>query len=160
LRGTPRIIVQDAFTGGSAQADQLSTENHIQFHDALTLSSGNHIIKAGVTSPDIGRRGMSDRTNTAGTCSFSSLRDYELGKPFSFAMQSGDGHIAVWQKELGVFFQDDFRVRPNLSTGAGVRWDWQNFISDRNNVASRLSIAYSLGRGRKTVLRAGACYFL
>lgn len=28
-RGTPRIIVQDAFIGGSAQADQLSTENHI-----------------------------------------------------------------------------------------------------------------------------------
>lgn len=158
-RGTPRIIVQEAFTGGSAQADQLSTENHTQFHDALTLSAGSHIIKAGVTSQDISRRGMSDHTNTDGTYYFSSLRDYELGKPFSFTMQSGDGHIAVWQKELGVFFQDDFRLRPNLSIGAGIRWDWQNFITDRNNLAPRLSVAYSPGRGRKTVLRAGAGYF-
>ena len=157
--GTPRIIVQDAFTGGSAQADQLSTENHTQFHDALTLSAGNHIIKAGVTSQDISRRGMSDHTNTDGTYYFSSLRDYELGKPFSFTMQSGDGHIAVWQKELGVFVQDDFRLRPNLSIGAGIRWDWQGFITDRNNVAPRLSLAYSPGRDRKTVLRAGAGYF-
>jgi len=159
LRGTPRIIVQDAFTGGSAQADQVSTENHTQFHDALTLSAGNHIIKAGVTSQDISRRGMSDRTNTDGTYSFASLRDYELGRPFSFTVQSGDGHIAVWQKELGVFLQDDFRVRPNLSVGAGIRWDWQNFITDRHNLAPRFSLAYSPGRGRKTVLRVGAGYF-
>lgn len=158
-RGTPRIIVQDAFTGGSAQADQLSTENHTQFHDALTLTAGNHVIKAGVTSQDISRRGMSDRTNTDGTYYFSSLRDYQLGQPFSFTMQSGDGHIAVWQKELGVFFQDDFRLRDNLSLGAGIRWDWQAFITDRNNLAPRLSLAYSPGRSRKTVLRAGAGYF-
>ena len=137
----------------------MSTENHTQFHDALTLSLGSHIVKAGVTSQDISRRGMSDRTNTDGTYSFASLRDFELGRPFSFTVQSGDGHIAVWQKELGIFLQDDFRVRPNLSIGAGVRWDWQNFISDRNNVAPRLSVAYSPGRGRKTVLRAGAGYF-
>ena len=159
VRGQPRIVVLDAFTAGGGQADQLSTENHIQFHDVLTFSAGGHLVKTGVSSPDISRRGASDRTNIDGTFYFSSLEDYSLGRPFSFTKQEGEAHVAVWQKDLGIFFQDDFRLRDNLSIGAGIRWDWQNFISDHNNFSPRLSVAYSPGSGRKTVIRAGAGLF-
>jgi hypothetical protein len=64
-----------------------------------------------------------------------------------------------WQKELGVFFQDDIRIRPNFSVGWGLRHDWQNYLGDQNNLAPRMSFAFAPGKGRKTVLRGGAGVF-
>lgn len=159
LGGVPRILTLDAFTGGGGQADRLSTETHIQFHEVLTWSSGKHLVKAGVSSPDISRRGENDHTNFVGAFYFSSLDDYSAGRPYSFIQQRGDGRLAIWQRELGIFLQDDFRLRTNLSVGSGLRWDWQNYLGDHNNFAPRLSFAYSPGSDRKTVLRGGAGFF-
>src|SRR5947207_8116510 len=39
----PRIVVQDAFTGGGAQAYLLRTENHVQLNDILTWSRGKRV---------------------------------------------------------------------------------------------------------------------
>jgi outer membrane receptor protein involved in Fe transport len=52
---------------------------------------------------------------------------------------------------VGGFFQDEIRVRPDLTLSAGVRFDWQNFFHDNNNVSPRLAFAYALGKNRKTV---------
>jgi outer membrane receptor protein involved in Fe transport len=64
-----------------------------------------------------------------------------------------------WQKELGAFVQDDFRVRPNLSLSIGLRYNWQNYLHDSNNFAPRFAFAYSAGKKRKTVFRGGAGIF-
>lgn len=157
--GVRRIVVQDAFTGGGAQADRRSTENHTQLSDTILWSRGKHAIKVGVHIPEISRRGASDRTNFDGTFSFSSLEDYVRGTPFSFQSNQGDAHLAFWQIELGTFIQDDIRVLPNLSIGLGARYDLQNHLADHNNLAPRLSFAFSPDKKRKTVVRGGAGIF-
>ncbi len=157
--GVPKLVVLDAFTSGGAQADFRSTENHLQFHEVFAWTPGRHMIRTGASSPDLSRRGQSDRTNFDGTFFFSSLDDYLQGRPFSFQQQQGNPHLAVWEKGLAAFFQDDYRVRPNLSLAWGVRWDWQNYIADRNNFSPRLAIAWAPGKSRKTVLRVGGGYF-
>ncbi len=157
--GVRKIVVLDAFAGGGAQADRRDTENHVQFSDTLAWSRGRHFIKTGINVPDISRRGSNDRANYDGIFSFSSLADYAAGRPFSFLVQQGESHLAFWQKDIGVFAQDDVRLRPNLSLAFGLRWDWQNYLSDHNNFSPRLSIAYSPGKDRKTVFRGGAGYF-
>src|SRR5207249_4248277 len=63
----PKIIVLDSFSGGGAQADKLTTEKHVQFDEILTWARGKHTIKAGVNAPDLGWRGLDDRSNRAGT---------------------------------------------------------------------------------------------
>jgi outer membrane receptor protein involved in Fe transport len=157
--GAPGIVVLDAFTGGGAQADARSTENHLQLTNMLSWSRGRHFVKTGISIPDFDRRGLNDRTNFGGTFYFSSLQDYALGRPFSYVRQQGQSRLVFWHKELSLFFQDDIRIRPNLSVAVGLRYDWQNYLPDRNNFAPRFSFAYSPGSARKTVLRGGAGVF-
>ncbi|MGH7488226.1 MAG: TonB-dependent receptor domain-containing protein, partial [bacterium] len=90
---------------------------------------------------------------------FSTLQDYELRRPYSFIQQQGDGHIIFVEVVAGGFVQDDYRLRPNLTLSMGLRYDWQNYFHDNNNVSPRLALAYSPGKSRKTVLRAGGGIF-
>jgi hypothetical protein len=159
LRGSPSIVVLDAFTAGGAQADQRATENHVQFTDMAIYTRGKHLLKFGVSVPDWSRRGTNDHSNSDGTFYFSSLADYALGTPYSYTVQRGNGYLAFWQKELGLFMQDDVKLRANLTLAVGLRYDWQNYLGDHNNLAPRLSLAWAPDRGRKTVIRAGAGIF-
>jgi outer membrane receptor protein involved in Fe transport len=80
-------------------------------------------------------------------------------RPFLFSVNQGDGHLVFWQKDVGLFVQDNILVRPNFSIGVGLRYDWQNHLGDNNNLAPRLSFAYAPGKQRQTVLRGGAGIF-
>jgi hypothetical protein len=157
--GVRKIIVQDAFTGGGAQVDRHQTENHVQITEVISWLHGKHSIKAGINIPDISRRGSSDRSNFDGTYSYSTLQGYSIGRPFLFQSNSGDPHLAFWQMEFGGFVQDDFRLRPNFSLGFGLRYDLQNYISDHNNLAPRVSFVFAPGVKRRIVIRGGAGFF-
>ena len=159
INRSPKIVVLGSFTGGGAQGDRLQTENHVVFTDILAWTGTKHTIKTGINVPDISRRGLDDDTNTGGAYTFSTLQDYAQAHPFSLLKQSGNGHVVFVEKVLGGFFQDEFRVLPNLQVSAGVRYDWQNYFHDKNNVAPRLSFAYAPGKARETVIRGGVGLF-
>ena len=155
----PGVVVPRSFTGGGAQADRLRTENHVNLNEIVTWTPGKHNIRAGINVPDISRRGMDDNTSVDGTYYFSTLQDFELRRPYSFIQQQGDGHIVFVEVVAGGFVQDDYRLRPNLTVSAGLRYDWQNYFHDNNNVSPRLALAWSPGKSRKTVFRAGGGIF-
>jgi outer membrane receptor protein involved in Fe transport len=152
-----RIVVPDAFIAGGAQADQRSSEYHVQLTENVTYLRGRHLLKAGFAIPDWSRRAFDDRTNQAGTFTFASLDDYRVGHPLSFLQQRGDGRIAFLQRVFAGFVQDQITVRPDLTMGLGVRYDWQNIFVDNNNVAPRVSMAYA--PGKQTVIRSGIGWF-
>jgi hypothetical protein len=157
--GAPKIIVLDAFTGGGAQSDRSRTEHHLQLNEILTLTAGRHTMKAGFQIPDLSRRRFDDDTNTAGTFYFSSLADFVASRPYSFIQQAGNGHVVFLEKVFGGFAQDEIRLRPNLTLVMGIRYDWQNFFQDGNNVSPRGSIAFAPGGSGRTVIRGGAGVF-
>ena len=155
-----RIVVQDAFTSGGAQADTLRTEAHWTLNEALTWSQGKHVVKGGAQVPVFSRRGINDRSNSAGTFYFSSLPDYLMKRPYKFEQQQGVTKLVFWEVILGAYAQDEIRLRPNLSVAVGLRYDWQNyFYEDGNNFAPRLSVAWAPGEKRKTVIRGGLGIF-
>jgi hypothetical protein len=153
------IVVNGAFTGGGAQNDLLRTETHMNLNESLAWTKGHHLVQAGFQLPDWSRRGFYDRTNFGGTFSFSGLDAYAAGRPYAFTQQQGNGDLAFLEKQLGTYIKDDWQAMPGLSLSFGLRYDWQNYFHDNNNVAPRFSVAYAPGNTKTNVIRAGIGVF-
>ena len=152
------IQVNGSFIGGGAQADSNRTENTIHINEVLTWSHGKHYIRAGVQLPQFSRRAVDDHTNRLGTYKFASLNTYATATPYVFTRQQGPGRALYWINEFGSFIQDQIKLTPKLQISLGLRYDWQTFLPDNNNLAPRVSLAYAPGKG-KTILRTGVGIF-
>jgi Carboxypeptidase regulatory-like domain len=160
LNENPQIIVSGSFTGGGAQADARRTEYHLDATDIVTYTTARQEIKFGIDIPDISRRGFDDFTNQAGTYSFASIGDYSANRPFSYLVQRGQGHVTFLEKTVAGIFEDNIRLKPNLSVSVGVRYYWQNYFRDiAHNFAPRVSFAYAPSQKGKTIIRGGAGMF-
>ena len=79
------------------------------------------------------------------------------GGPSQFNITSGIPVASLNQFDVGLFAQDDWRIRSNVTISLGLRYEGQNNISDHADFAPRVAIAWGIGKGAapKTVLRAG-----
>ena len=79
--------------------------------------------------------------------------------PTQFTQSAGTPLQTVGQFDLGLFVQDDWRFRPNLTISTGLRWETQNNISDHHDIAPRIALAWAPGAKKgqtsKTVIRTG-----
>jgi len=79
--------------------------------------------------------------------------------PTQFTQNRGAAVSSVRQFDLGVFVQDDWRFRPNLTISLGLRYETQDNIHDHNDWAPRVAIAWAPGVKKnapsKTVIRSG-----
>jgi citrate lyase gamma subunit len=86
------------------------------------------------------------------------------GGPSQFSMNAGDPTATVSQTDFGLYAQDDWRVKPNLTFSYGLRYEGQTNIKSILNFAPRLAVAWSPGAANsakppKMVIRAGGGVF-
>ncbi len=67
------------------------------------------------------------------------------GGATQFSIAGGNPEAGVGQTELGFFVQDEWRMRPNLTFTAGLRYEYQTNISSKMNFAPRLFFAWAPG---------------
>ncbi|MEO8598165.1 MAG: carboxypeptidase regulatory-like domain-containing protein [Candidatus Solibacter sp.] len=167
----PAITVQGAFAGGGAPVgDSGSRTANYEFSNVTFHTRGKNALKWGGRWREAR---LDDRSvaNFAGTYIFYSLAQYQatlLGQdgamPSQFTRNAGNPEAAVNQRDAGLFFSDDWRLRPNLTLSYGVRYEVQSNLGGRGDWAPRVGIACGLGaKGgspARTVLRAGFGEFL
>src|SRR5574340_35375 len=182
------------------------TEQRYQFTDNFSLSHGNHNFKWGADFNylplvadftvnfggvyNFGALPASVVPGIPNTVSlplpgfqpipvpgFSPVQAYGLGIPQGFVQGVGNPHDSFSNKTLGVFLQDSWRARPNLTLNYGVRYDieftptftpvtaisaaaekalgiGEGIPVDSNNVAPRIGLAWDPRNNGKTVVRA------
>jgi hypothetical protein len=86
------------------------------------------------------------------------------GGAAQFNISSGDPKAGVSQVDFGLYAQDDWRVKPNLTFSFGLRYENQTNIHSPLNFAPRVAVAWSPGaanstRPPKMVIRAGGGVF-
>jgi hypothetical protein len=95
--------------------------------DAFIRTIGNHTISAGT---DLHKQFAQENTiyptvpiiNFTGQYTGFGLADYLLGYVGQFTQGAGEiASVKGWQ--LGLYVQDQYRIRPNLTLTAGLRWD-------------------------------------
>ena len=81
------------------------------------------------------------------------------GGAYQFSLSAGTPTTSVSQLDLGLFANDDWRVRPNLTFSYGLRYEAQTNIGDHGDISPRIGIAWGVdGNARKaarTIVRAG-----
>jgi hypothetical protein len=90
--------------------------------------------------------------------SFSQLVAEGYG-PITASFTSGTASATANIFDLALFAQDDWKVSQRFTLSGGLRFEAQNHVSDHNDWAPRVGMAYALdgGKGKpaKTVVRAG-----
>jgi hypothetical protein len=81
------------------------------------------------------------------------------GGASQFSIGAGTATSTVNQVDGGLFVNDDWRMRPNLTLSYGLRYEFQTNVGDRTNISPRLGLAWGIdaknGKAAKTVLRLG-----
>ena len=86
------------------------------------------------------------------------------GGASQFSIAAGNPYQALDQTDAGIYFTDDWKIASNFTLSAGLRYEVQTNISDHNDWAPRISIAWSPGRAGKAgqgkwVIRGGSGIF-
>lgn len=159
------------------------SEDHMdryELQNNLRMTHGKHLISIG------GRfRAVRDVNNSTsgynGSFTFDSLTAYQItqrglaqgltpaqiraagGGSSQFRITAGQPLVNISQRDAGIFAEDTWTIRPNMTLTTGLRFETQSNIDNHFNFAPRIGFAWGLGRVKngpaKTVLRLGSGIF-
>jgi Carboxypeptidase regulatory-like domain len=157
----PAVNISGAASFGTATFSPTARDlDTYELVDNVSTQRGAHSLKFGANF-------LLDRVDITfpgalqGVYTYSSLANFLTGRYATF--QQAFGEVSQFQSNpnVGLFVQDEWKPRHDLTINAGLRYDAQ-FLpdpveTDANNFAPRVGLAYSpdfLGRERRTVVRA------
>jgi outer membrane receptor protein involved in Fe transport len=62
---------------------------------------------------------------------FPNVTSFLQGRATAFSVTTGDRSSAIIQNAIGLYVQDNYKVRPNVTLELGLRWDWNMTPTER-----------------------------
>ena len=147
-----RVDVSDTFNSGGAQNRYQDNNRTYEFGNLYTRLGPKLTLKTGIDG--YYRRNESfSLQNFGGTFTFPNLDAFINGVADTYRIARGNPSQQTTQFEFSGFVQNDYAITRQLTLMAGLRYDNQTNLDDRNNVSPRASLAYGAGRG--LVFRGG-----
>jgi len=158
-------LTAGSFSGSNTSPAFAREEKRAQIQDNISVIVGNHVFKAGADVQFV-RSTFEDLFATGGQFTFDTITDFLANNPSRF-VQRFDTTSTLSNDVLGLFIQDEWKIKPNFTLSLGMRWDNESILNDRKNFSPRVAIAWDPFGGKlfrrfkkfsepgKTVVRAG-----
>lgn len=136
--------------GGQSNHPKFYVVNSFQYSDDVAYTRGAHAFKFGVLVKRF-QVNITAPQNLGGTYRFLSLDRFLRAEPFTFtgAKRGGDPTRSMRQNLVGVYVQDDIRVKRNLTLNLGLRYEFATSPTEKHgritNVRSALDAAPTIG---------------
>ena len=171
------IAVQGAFTGGGSNLGvNRDNQDHYEFQDQLQIQEGKHDLNMGGRLRAL-RDSNYSTANFNGQYTFASLAAYQIteqglkdgmsaaairaagGGASLFSQTEGTPSIAVSLIDTGVYAEDNWKVKPDVTLSYGLRFESQTQIHDHADFGPRVGLAWSISGGKnkppRAVIRTG-----
>ena len=152
-----KLVTGTLVAGTSTSGATDRSEDRFQFQEVFSWLRGNHSLKFGGDLQRI-KSTFIDLEDASGTWDFDSAGDFLANTPSRFR-QNFLTTSTQRNAYIGVFAQDEWRIKPNFTIGFGLRYENESIIHDVDNFGPRTTIAYDPFKTGQTVIRAGAGIF-
>ena len=171
------IVTQGVFNAGGSPAQTLTDDDdRYEVQEFLTVQHGTHYLRLG------GRYRLEHHSNNSragynGQFTFPDLASYELAlqgqtpaqifatthEKIQYYLTTGQTSASVLTGDLGVFAEDEWKIRKTFTLDYGFRFESQSAVPDHADPAPRLGLAWAVGQKGKRrawfILRSGAGLF-
>jgi hypothetical protein len=154
--GLPQINVAGAFNfGGPVQLPQGRADTTIVFANTLSYLRGRHSLKFGGEYRVFYNNNV---TQDTGSFNFPSVAAFLAGNANSFNITLSDRVNSIKQDSVGLFVQDGFKWRPNLTLDLSLRYDlnltpterYDRFVVFDSQTASLLRVGRDIAQPYRT----------
>src|SRR5713226_8552462 len=152
-----KLVTGTLVAGTSTSGATDRRETRFQAQEIFSYVHGPHSLKFGGDIQKI-KSIFIELSDATGTWDFDSAGDFLANTPSRFRqnfLTTSTQHNTY----TGIFAQDEWRLKPNLTFSYGVRWEDENILRDLNNFGPRVAFAYDPFKSGKTVIRGGAGIF-
>jgi len=139
--GAASVTFQNALAelGSWSGLPQGRTQNVYNSLTTLTKTTGRHTFKGGYNFERIQANSVFD-SNTRGSLTFANFEQFQLGNPVIYSQRFGGSIRGNRVSNQGLFLQDDWRARPNLTFNLGIRLEIAGGVSEVNGLLSNLNL--------------------
>lgn len=138
-------LIFNTFTIGTNPFQLMQINNTYTAEDTFSRVAGAHTLSMGgqftqfrvKQLPDLVANGQFTFAGAGPQSTGNGFADFLLGLPDQYSQQSSPAFYELSQIG-GLFVQDSWKVRPNLTLNLGVRWDYIRPWSEEHNQATTL----------------------